>query len=140
MDRNTVLAFLRARDHAVEASNGPSGTPQAAVIGYAVTDDLELVFDTLDTTRKCQNLRRDPRVALVVGWEVAEAQTLQLEGVADEPTGDDHARLLAAYLARFPEGAARQEWPGITLFRVRPTWARLSDFRTDPPTIAELAL
>jgi len=140
MDRATIASFLRAHDHAVQASTADGGGPQAAVIGYAVTDDLELVFDTLDTTRKCGNLRRDPRIALVVGWDVAEAQTLQLEGVADEPTGDERERLLAVYLARFPDGAVRQTWPGITLFRVRPTWARLSDFRRDPPAIRELSL
>jgi hypothetical protein len=34
-----------------------------------VTDDLEIVFDTLSTTRKCQNLRKCPKISLVVGWD-----------------------------------------------------------------------
>jgi hypothetical protein len=34
------------------------------------------------------------------------------------------------YFARFSDGPARLTWPGITYFRVRPTWIRFSDFRT----------
>lgn len=104
-----------------------SGAPQAAVIGIAVTDALEIVFDTLGTTRKMTNLRRDPRIALVVGWD--EEQTVQLEGVADEPTGEELARLKAVYLAKFADGVERAAWPDLTYVRVRPSWARYSDFR-----------
>lgn len=101
------------------------GAPQAAVVGYAVSDGLELIFDTLASTRKAQNLRRDPRIAVVV-W--AGEQTLQLEGVADEPTGEDLLRLKRIYLAAFPDGVERESWPGISYVRVRPNWARFSDF------------
>jgi len=101
------------------------GGPQAAVIGYAVSDHLELIFDTLATTRKAQNLRRDPRIALVV-W--SGEQTLQVEGLADELSGPDLLRLKPIYLAAFPDGVERESWPGISYVRVRPRWARFSDF------------
>lgn len=103
-----------------------AGAPQAAVVGYAVSDQLELIFDTLASTRKAQNLRRDPRIAIVVGWDAE--QTLQLEGVIDEPSGDDLTRLKQLYLAVFPDGVERESWPGISYLRVRPHWARFSDF------------
>src|SRR6185369_12194609 len=103
---------LRKHRLAVEASASPTGAPQAAVVGIAVSDALELVFDTVDTTRKCANLRRDPRVAFVIGWD--EEQTVQLEGIADEPDGDDLARLKAIYFARFPDGRERERQPDIT--------------------------
>jgi len=35
--------------------------------GVGVTDQFEIVFDTLASTRKAQNLRRNPRIALVIG-------------------------------------------------------------------------
>ncbi len=127
MNRAELLAFLRPRRLCVQASTSLAGAPQAAVVGYAVTDDLELVFDTLDDTRKVENLRRNPRVALVVGWE--DDQTVQIEGVADEPRGEDLARLKRAYFAVYPDGVEREGWKGITHVRVRPTWARYSDFR-----------
>ena len=129
MTRAELLSFLRRHRYAVQASTAASGAPQAAVVGIAVTDELEIVFDTLGTSRKAQNLRRDPRIALVVGWD--EEQTVQLEGQVDEPTGDELARLKAVYFAHFPDGPEREHWPDITYVRIRPTWARYSDFRPD---------
>lgn len=127
MTRGELLQFLRKHRYAVQATTTAGGAPQAAVIGIAVTDALELVFDTLSTTRKAINLRRDARIALVIGWD--EEQTVQLEGSADEPTGSELARLKRVYFERFPEGPERERWPDITYFRVRPAWARYSDFR-----------
>lgn len=135
MDRAALLEFLRRPTYAVEASVSPHGEPQAAVIGIAVTDDLEIVFDTLGTTRKARNLRLDPRIALVVGWD--DACTAQYEGIADEPHGEELARLKAVYFAKFPDGPERESWPGITYFRVRPRWIRFSDFRGEAPIVRE---
>jgi len=137
MDRAQLLAFLKRHRYAVQATTSAEGAPQAAVIGIAVTEGLELVFDTLGTTRKAQNLRRDPRVALVVGWD--EEQTAQLEGVADEPRGEELDRLKAIYFQTFADGIERQQWPAITYFRVRLSWARYSDFRPGG-VIVELGL
>jgi general stress protein 26 len=128
-----LLVFMRAQKWAVEASVASDGAPQAAVIGVAVTDDLELVFDTLADTRKAQNLRRSAKIALVLGWD--EEQTVQYEGVADEPIGEELVRAKHAYFERFPDGPEREKWPGILYFRVRPTWIRYSDFRGDAPKI-----
>jgi hypothetical protein len=126
--RAEMLQFIRRHRYAVQASTAANGAPQAAVVGIAVTDAAEVVFDTLGTSRKAQNLRREPRIALVVGWD--EEQTLQLAGVADEPTGDELLRLKRVYLAAFPDGVEREQWPDITYVRVRVTWARYSDFRS----------
>ena len=122
-----LLAFLCRHRLAVQASNGARGQPQAAVVGFAVSDRFELVFDTLEQTRKAVNLRRDPRCALVIGWD--DEQTAQIEGVADEPQGAELARLQVHYFAAFPDGREREHWPGITWFRVRPEWIRYTDFR-----------
>jgi PPOX class probable F420-dependent enzyme len=79
-----VVAFLREQRYGVVSSIADDGSPQSAVVGIGVGDDCEIVFDTLGTSRKAQNLRRDPRASLVV-W--AGERTVQLEGVVDEPTG-----------------------------------------------------
>jgi hypothetical protein len=137
MTRAELCAFIRRHRYAVEASVAPSGAPQAAVVGIAVSDDLELVFDTLASTRKASNLRRDGRIALVVGWD--EEQTVQIEGTADEPAGAALEALQRIYFAAFPDGPSRLAWPGITYVRVRPTWVRYSDFRGPEPRIVELS-
>lgn len=122
-----LLEFLRRHRLGVVSTVSPEGAPQAAVVGVAFTDRLEVIFDTTDATRKCANLRRNPRVAIVVGWD--EEITAQLEGVADEPTGAERDRILAAYFVPYSDGRDRLSWPGITHFRVRVAWARYSDFR-----------
>jgi hypothetical protein len=60
---------------------------------------------------------------------------VQLEGVADEPSGDELARLGARYLAVFPDGVERAATSTIAYFRVRPRWIRISDFACVPPRI-----
>jgi uncharacterized protein YhbP (UPF0306 family) len=138
MTKAELLEFMRAQHHAVEASISTAGGPQAAVVGIVVTDRFELFFDTLGDTRKAQNLRHRPAAAFVIGGpEQGAMRTVQYEGVADEPEGPELLRLKTLYLSRFPEGIARQSWPGLTYFRVRPTWIRYSDFRVEPPLIVE---
>ena len=137
MTRSQLVSLLRAHRLAVEATSHASGGPQAAVVGIAVTDDCEIIFDTVTTSRKYENLRRDPRCAIVV-WH--GEQTVQVEGVADFPVGDELERVRACYFAAFPDGRERMQWPDIAYVRVRPQWARASDFAASPPRISELAL
>lgn len=85
---------------------------------------------------KASNLRANPKIALVMGWD--EGKTAQIEGIADEPAGEELARLKAVYFEKFPDGPSRESWPKITYFRVRPTWIRFSDFTTAPPTVTDL--
>jgi hypothetical protein len=47
-----LLSYMRAQPWAIEASVTPQGAPQAAVIGVAVTDRWELLFDTVTPTRQ----------------------------------------------------------------------------------------
>lgn len=137
MTRVELVAFLRAHKIAVEASVSPSGAPQAAVVGFAVSDDLELVFDTTTATRKYKNLSSEPRIALVIGWD--NEKTAQIDGIADFPAGAELAQLKAVYFVAYPDGPEREKWPDITYVRVRPTWVRYSDFTQDPPRIVELS-
>jgi len=139
LTRAELLALLRAEPHATVASTGPDHGPQAALVGVAVSDELEIVFDTLASTRKAANLRARPRAAVVFGSVAAGSQvTVQVEGVADEPRGADLERLKAVYYARFPDGPTRLSWPGLIYVRVRPTWLRVSDYRAEPARIVEL--
>ena len=66
-----LLSFMREHWLAVQASVSMSGSAQAAAIGIVVTDDFEVFFDTVDESRKVENLRRNPRIAFVVGGTTA---------------------------------------------------------------------
>jgi pyridoxine/pyridoxamine 5'-phosphate oxidase len=132
-----LVALLRRFRLGVVSTVSAKGQPQAAIVGIAVGDGLELVFDTLMTTRKFANLAHEPRVAVVMG----EGElTVQLEGRADVPAGPELARVQAIYFAAWPDGRDRAAWADITWVRIRPTWIRVSDFAATPPSIREHAL
>jgi general stress protein 26 len=138
MTRRGLLEFLKARRYAVQSSVASDGAPQAAVVGFAVSDAFEIVFDTLADTRKARNLLREPRIALVFGsLERDVTLSVQYEGVVDQPIGQELERLVELYLGVFPDGRERQSWPGLMYLRVTPTWLRYSDFSQDPPEILE---
>ena len=139
MTRPELLRLMRAERHATVSSVSATGEPQAALVGVVVSEDLEIFFDTLETTRKAGNLRARPRAAVVLGSTAADAQvTVQVEGAADEPRGTDLERLKELYFERFLDGPTRQAWKGLIYVRIRPTWLRLSDYAQDPPRIVEL--
>ena len=133
-----ILEFVRGHSLGVQASVSPSLTPQAAVVGFIVTEDFELFFDTVESTRKVANLRQNSTIAFVIGGLAdGDERTVQYEGVADEPKGPELEQLKERYFRRFPHGRARQHWPGILYLRVRPRWLRFSNFNTTPPDIVE---
>lgn len=135
VDVAALWKFIRRHRLAVVSTVAPGQKPEAAVVLFAATPRGELVFDTLCTSRKYQNLRRNPSIAVVIGWD--KLATVQMEGVADEPMGADLRRLKREYFRRFPDGRERERQPGTTYIRIRPTWARFSDFNR-PGTIVEL--
>jgi len=137
MDSSEILSFLRRQRFGVISSVGQDGRPQAAVVGLAFTGEGDAIFDTVGSSRKALNLRRDPRASLVL-WE--GERTVQMEGRADEPSGSEREAILKVYLAAFPDGVERLRWEGIAHFRFRPSWVRDSDFGSGPePRILELA-
>ena len=138
MTRDDLLQFMRSEKYAVQTSVSAAGSPQAAVVGIAVTDAFEIVFDTVASSRKVPNLRANPSIAFVIGGtRDGDERTVQYEGIADEPGGADLDRLLAVYYARFPDGPERRAWPALIYVRVKPTWIRYSNFGANPPEIVE---
>jgi general stress protein 26 len=137
---HALLEFMRLHRLAVQTSVSSTGSPQAAVVGFAVTDQFEIVFDTLETTRKAQNLRKNSRIALVIGgWISGDERTVQYEGKADEPSGADLERLKRVYYSVYPDGPSRTSWPGLIYIRAKPSWIRYSDYNHDPPEIVEFS-
>lgn len=138
MDRLAVYSFMAQHRYGVVSSIGPDGTPQSALVGIATTPNLEIVFDTVKSSRKYPNLIARPACSFVVGW--SGEQTVQLEGVAEEPQGARLQRYQEIYFGAWPDGPARMAWPGITYFVVRPRWIRYSDFDQRPPLIEVIEL
>lgn len=136
MTETELYAFIQQHRLGVLGTVFAADQPQSALVGVAVTPDLELIFDTVKSSRKYPNLIAHPRCSFVIGWE--GAQTVQYEGDAEELKPPELERHQQAYFKVWPDGPARLSWPGIVYFLVRPAWIRYSDFAQDPPFIQEL--
>jgi len=135
MDRADIYSFMAGCRYGVVSSVAEDGTSQSALLGIAVTPQFEIIFDTLNTSRKYRNLVARPSCSLVVGW--SGEQTVQYEGVAALPAGDELKSYQEVYFGTWPDGPARMTWPGLVYFVVRPKWIRYSDFDQSPPLIYE---
>lgn len=138
MDENAaksqLIAFIGRHKLGVIATSSPAAVPEAALINIAVTPDFEIVFETTAATRKCGNLRDNPRVAMVIGWN--DDQTLQIDGLVELLEGSNRDRLKAIFVDAFPNKASHEFWPGNDFYRVRPFWARFSNY-TPPRKVEE---
>ena len=138
MTRKELLSFMRSQRYATQASVNRDHGVQAAVVGIAVSDHFEIVFDTLTDSRKAKNLRANPLIAFVIG-PIGEGveRTVQYEGVADFPSGDELRRIREVYFDVFPDGRERLTWSGLIHVRVKPTWVRYSNYSPQPPLVIE---
>jgi pyridoxine/pyridoxamine 5'-phosphate oxidase len=130
-----IYEFIAKQKLGVLGRIAADGSPQSALIGIAATPELEIIFDTVKSSRKFQNLVANPRCSFVIGW--ADEITVQYEGTARQPEGQELERYQQIYFATWPDGPSRLRWPGITHFVVRPAWLRYSDFEQNPPLIQE---
>jgi pyridoxine/pyridoxamine 5'-phosphate oxidase len=130
MTLEEIFDIARSKRYLVVSTVNEAGKPEAALMGFALTQANEVVFDTLSTSRKAVNLMRNPATALVIGWD--ENVSLQIEGVARRPVGDDLASAKAAYFREWPDGRARENWPNIAYVAVQPKWIRYSNYSRAP--------
>jgi pyridoxine/pyridoxamine 5'-phosphate oxidase len=137
MKLEEVFDIVRRKRLAVVSTVHDSGAPEAALVGFALTERDEVVFDTLGSSRKAVNIVRRPAVALVIGWE--NDISIQIEGDARRPQGDDLAYAKAAYFRDWPDGRARENWPDIAYIVVKPRWMRYANY-AGAPVIEEFAL
>jgi hypothetical protein len=138
MDTFALYSFMSRFRYGVVSSVSEDGLPQSALVGIATTSELEIIFDTVKTSRKYSNLIARPECSFVVGWD--GEQTVQFEGIAVEPRGPDLKRYQNLYFAVWTDGPSRMTWPGIAYFVVRPRWIRYSDFEQIPPAITETSM
>ena len=138
MTLEEVFDIARRKRFLVVSTVNESGAPESALMGFALTQANEIVFDTLGSSRKAINLARNPAAALVIGWD--DQISLQIEGVARRPAGEDLTSAKAAYFRQWPDGRAREAWPDIAYVVVKPKWIRYSNYAAGPPVVEEFGL
>jgi hypothetical protein len=131
VERSQLLAYLRSYRLGVLGTLSPQGEPQAALVGYAITDELEVLFDTLRTTRKYRNIMAAPQVSFTFGSTAPprpDERTAQYEGLAEELTGPELQRLRPIYYSVWTDGPQREQWLNICWFVIHPRWIRYTDY------------
>ncbi len=83
MTKADVYQFISKQKLGVLSSVSSAGTPQSALVGIAVTPELEIIFDTVMNSRKARNLMANPLCSFVIGW--AGETTVQYEGTGHTP-------------------------------------------------------
>lgn len=101
------------------------------MITYAENENLELFFGTFQNERKYKNLKKNPHVSFVIGWDDKIHTTLQYEGVAHELKRDD-LETARQYFLKKPGNINTEEFlyhPKFRFFKVTPTWIRYSNYQ-----------
>lgn len=138
MDKQKVLDFIKGEKLMVVSTLSPENTPQSAVVEFGETDDLEIIFDSFEASRKYRNLKHNSAVSLVIGWD--KNITVQYDGEVSELGGEDLERCKELYFKKNPRAQRWEERKGMRYFKVSPRWVRYSDLNKDPWEIFEIEL
>lgn len=131
--RSNVLATI-------STANRNTLQPESALIAFAELESLELIFVTREGSRKYVNLAKNSRVALVIGWDINNWQTLQYEGLASAVKKRDYPQCRQLFATK-EDTPCTDEFllnPAMKFFSIKPTWIGFSDFTAEKPSVIEL--
>jgi general stress protein 26 len=128
--KKLIYQFISQHLLGVVTTVNKDNTPEAALVGIAVSEELEIIFDTVTSSRKYHNILQNPQVALVIGWD--NEVTVQYEGKATV------LGLKEIYFKAYPDGRDRvKTMPGLVHIKVTPRWLLYSNFN-QPQIIEEI--
>ena len=135
-EKTKILEFIK-KQRLMVLSTIDGTKSESAVVAFAQTNDLEIIFGTFSTYRKYKNLQTNKNVSLVIGWE-EDGISVQYEGVAEEVTGEERDKCREIQLNKIPESKKFANLEQQRYFKISPKWIRYSDFSTDPPSQFEI--
>lgn len=139
--KEKVASFIKTHSFGVIATNSANGlAPESAVVAFSETELLEIIFGSFSSTRKNQNIRLNPSVSFVIGWDNTDKTTIQIEGKAVLLEGAERETLEQAHCKKNPESTKYLSDPRQEYFKIIPHFLRYSNFSVDPQEVWELAL
>jgi general stress protein 26 len=135
--KDVIYQFIIRHKLAVVSTVNDASRPECALVGIAVSDQLEIIFDTVTSSRKYANILENAYVALAIGWD--DEITVQYEGRAEVLGNHAEAdKYREIYYSAWPDGRERTEsWPDLIHIKITPEWIRYSNFN-DPLKIEEI--
>jgi PPOX class probable F420-dependent enzyme len=100
MTPDEARAFLTDNHNAVLATFRRDGRPQLSVVGATVDEQGRVIISTRQTAIKTKNLRRDPRVSVIVMSPGFYGDWAQVEGTAEIVEQPEALDLLVDYYRR----------------------------------------
>jgi general stress protein 26 len=134
--KEKILNILEQSKLGVIATNSDSGIPESALVGVSHTSELEIVIGSMNHTRKNQNMKKDPKVSLVIGWD--NSITLQIEGTAYFVTPEERILLEEIHCQKSPMYGKFKDNTNQEYIKIKPTWIRYSDFSVNPKEVWEV--
>ena len=127
LDERAIQGFLATRLIAVLATLQADGGPLAMPMWF-LHDPATLTMISVAETQKVRNLRRDPRVCVVVesaGADGGDARGVTIQGCAQFlPDGPERAALAERFHAKYPRlqrlWGGRAMPPSRVMFRIVP--------------------
>lgn len=123
--------FFKSQATGVLATISPDNKPEAATVGFVVSDGWNFYILTHLNSRKVKNIESNPSIAFVVGTSLLP-QTLQMEGIATTIANNPH---FSEALRLFDETEKLRTNPifaiykdNYTIIRVEITWVRFLEF------------
>lgn len=120
-----ISALMQTQRFAVLSTRQDDGHPYANLVAFCVSADLRhVIFCTLRSTRKFENLASDSRIALLVDnrsndeTDLQQAAAVTVLGACVETQGQHRASLVDQFLERHPAMADFLKSPGCALMDV----------------------
>jgi general stress protein 26 len=134
--KEELIRILESKDNAVMALATSQNDHVLVRNVLIASDGLDLYFFTWKHSRKCAQIRKNPRVALCTGAVQIEGTAEVLGDLLDEGT----KKYTDVIRNKFPDAIKKWEHkPGMVIVRVRPIFAAVGG-SADPPCLEFLDL
>ena len=126
--REKIEHVLHTNKFGVIATVGPTAPESAVITIITSTHEFEIVFGSFKGFRKNDNIKQNPNVSFVIGWDENLKQTVQIESTAKLLSDSD----ALSYVEHLD--------PEKEYFKITPQWMRYSDFALKPREVWEIEL
>lgn len=127
MNKAKLHSFLNEQPTCVVARVNSSGGPSAATVGFSHDENFTFLIATNRTTRKYKDLSKNPKVALVIGFQMP--LTVQVEGMAQTMTVAELGSRLEQHFQKVPTARRFASDEGQSYIVITPTWLRYVDMK-----------
>jgi len=131
MDTNSlhsqIVEFINSHNLGVISTVALGGSqPESALVAFCNDDKLNLVIGTSNQSRKYVNLKSNPKIAFVIGWD-SKRGSVQYEGIAQEIDQGEEDRYTQMLIERNEASGKFLGLEDQRYFLITPTWVRFTN-------------